>query len=292
LASAEGQFTAFWKPAIGHDCPLYVWLERRMRLALIGQPKGTAMSMYYSHTLIPDQANYIPHPRQVADFYSVLIDLGAAPRQAELLLWTEQQPPRRTGFRTGRRERKGMNPASGQPICIVDYMTTIDSVSIIGPALECLEEYKLEMHRIGPLKPLFQFDDSLFKGEILQFDEHCPEDQSYEFKIYCCLQPDVVSMSDYHVDDLDGVGKTPEGETVMPFGHICSAANRTGFFSNPKTMELIRVTGAGCARFWIEFAFGKWLFPKDDSLDLLPANVVDAAQQIFRVRYLQGCHWG
>jgi hypothetical protein len=44
------------------------------------------MGMYYSHTLIPDQADYIPHSYQVADFYSHLIDLGAAPRQAELIL--------------------------------------------------------------------------------------------------------------------------------------------------------------------------------------------------------------
>jgi hypothetical protein len=55
------------------------------------------MGMYYNHTLIPDQADYIPHPHQVADFYSVLIDLCAAPRQAELILWTEKGPPRRMG---------------------------------------------------------------------------------------------------------------------------------------------------------------------------------------------------
>jgi hypothetical protein len=246
--------------------------------------------MYYSHTLIPDQADYIPHSYQVADFYSHLIDLGAAPRQAELILWTEKEPPRRTGLRTSMRERKGRNPVSGGAIRVVDYMTRLDSVSIVGPALERLEEYKLEIRGIGPLRPLFKFDDALVHDEL----ERIVEDRSYEFSIFCCLQPDIVSMSDDHVAAFSGEGKTPEGETVVPFGEICSAANRTGFFSNPNTMELIRVPGAGCARFWIEFRFGKWLFPdiKDDSLDLLPANVVGAAQQIFGVRYLQGCHWG
>jgi hypothetical protein len=103
------------------------------------------------------------------------------------------------------------------------------------------------MRGIGPLRPLLQLDD-----EILRFDMHCPEDQSYEFKIFCCLQPDIVSMSDYHLDDLCEVAKTSEGEIVVPFRELCSAANRTGFFSNPKTMEVIRVSGSGCARFWIE----------------------------------------
>ena len=251
------------------------------------------MSMYYTHTLIPDQADYIPHPRQVADFYSVLIELGAAPRQAQLTLWTKQEPLRRTGLRTWMRERMGRNPVSGKDMRLVDYATRLDSVSIIGPTLEHLEDYGLEMSGIGPLAPLFRFDNTGFDGEVLRFDEHCPEDQSYEFNVFCCLKPNIVSMSDDHTAEFTG-GKTPEGETVVPFGDACNAANRAGFFSNPKTMELIRVPGAGCARFWIEFRFGKWLFPDttEGSLDLLPVNVVDAAQRIFGVRYLQGCHWG
>ena len=40
------------------------------------------MSLYYTHTLIPDQADYVPTPAQVADFLSILIDLGAAPLAA------------------------------------------------------------------------------------------------------------------------------------------------------------------------------------------------------------------
>jgi hypothetical protein len=251
------------------------------------------MSMYYSHMLIPDQADYVPNAYQVADFYSHLVDLGAAPRRAELILWTEKEPPRRTGLRTSMRERRGRNPFSGEAFRLVDYMTRVGSLSIIGPALEHLHEYRLEMRGIGPLRPLFQFDATMFSGDLLRFDEHCPEDQSYEFNLSCSLKPNIVSMSDDHMAEFTG-GKTPEGETVVPSGESCSAAHRTGFFSNPKNNESIRVPGAGCARFWIEFGFGKWLFPdiKDSSLDLLPANAVNAAQQIFGVRYLQGCHWG
>jgi len=243
------------------------------------------MSLSYRHTLIPDQVDYIPHPRQVADFFSVLIELGAAPRQAEIVLVTEKEPRRRAGLPAATRERRHAN-LSGQPFVIVGpYMTAIDSVSSIGPALERLDEYVLRMSGIGPLQPLFQFDAKLY-----------PQDQSYKFEVLSCLRPDVVSMSDYHWDYLylREVATIPEAETVVPFSETCSAANRTGFFINHKTAELIRVPGGGCARFWVEFAFQKWLFPemKDNSLDLLPAGVVDAAKQIFGVRYSQGCHWG
>jgi hypothetical protein len=229
------------------------------------------MGMSYSHTLIPDRVDYVPHPRQVADFFSALVELGAAPRQAELVLKTEKEPLRRAGLLVTGRKRSSVN-RSGQPVVEGSCMTAVDSIPSIGPALEGLDGYELRMRGTGPLTPLFRFDVEL-----------CPEDQSYDFEISCCLRPGVVSMSDYHHE----VATIPEARTVVPFGETCNAANRTGFFVNHKTIELIRVPGAGYARFWIEFAFGKWVFPemKDNSLDLLPANVVDAAQQIFEVRY-------
>jgi hypothetical protein len=248
------------------------------------------VSLYYQHRLIPDQADYLPHPHQIADFYSALIDLGVAPRQAELILRTWDEPPRRTGLHTGRRHRSGFNPASGAIISIVDDRTTIDSVSIIGSALERLDEYELEMCGVGPSRPLFQFDKTIY-GNGRGVD---PEVESYEFQISCYLRPDVVSTSAVNEDDLDRPSLAEEAETLVLQGETCSASSRTGFFFNPYTQEVIRVPGAGCARFWIEFGFGKWLFPemKNNSLDLLPANVVGAAQQIFGGRYLQGCCWG
>jgi hypothetical protein len=80
----------------------------------------------------------------------------------------------------------------------------------------------------------------------------------------------------------------------VPFRDPCDPAQTEGIFINHKTGETIFLPGAGCARFWIEFAFGKWLFPemKGNDLDLLRPHVVDAAQKAFSVRFAQGCHWG
>jgi hypothetical protein len=72
----------------------------------------------------------------------------------------------------------------------VDYSTTIDSVSIIGPALERLDEYELEMRGIGPERPLFQFDKTIGRGRFGGVD---PDTEPYEFGISCYPRPEVVS---------------------------------------------------------------------------------------------------
>jgi hypothetical protein len=65
---------------------------------------------------------------------------------------------------------------------------------------------------------------------------------------------------------------------------------RNGIFRNPKTGAAIEVQNAACARFWIEFQFGKWLFPKiGDSLDLLRPSILAVASDIFRTSLAQGC---
>ena len=71
-----------------------------------------------------------------------------------------------------------------------------------------------------------------------------------------------------------------------------------GPIDNPNTarfrLEVIKVPGAGCARFWIEFALGKFLFPEiqGDNLELLNPAIAGEAEQIFGAEFVQGCHWG
>jgi hypothetical protein len=96
----------------------------------------------------------------------------------------------------------------------------------------------------------------------------------------------IVSTSEFHGDE-------DEIPRIVPHGKSCASTDRRGFFSNPRTLETIEVPEAGCARLWVEFALGKWLIPKvHNSLDLLPLSIVQAAEQIFDVRFSQGCHWG
>jgi hypothetical protein len=109
---------------------------------------------------------------------------------------------------------------------------------------------------------------------------------TYDFLVHCCLRPEVVSTSDWH-DEI------PIRRKVEFFGKPCNPKDRLGVYHNPNTLEVIEVPDAGCARFWIEFEYGKMLFPPiEDRLDLIEATIVAVAKCAFGINFVQGCHWG
>jgi hypothetical protein len=60
-------------------------------------------------------------------------------------------------------------------------------------------------------------------------------------------------------------------------------------FRNPWNNAEIKVPGAGCARFWIEFMFGNWQVPRiEKSLDLLPPEIMVLVTETFGVSFSQG----
>jgi hypothetical protein len=236
------------------------------------------MSMYYTHLMIADRVDYAPRPGQVADFFAALIDIGAAPVNLKIEAQADFEPLTYAMRKSWTAEfRRGTNPATGEAIAIPRYTAEFADVAALRQALRALQgldEYEVAIFGSGPPKlsllPVGTFADG---GYI-------PHDGPYDLAARCCLEPDIVSTSGY--------------DAPVPFRSFCDPTHRTGHFTNPRTGEAIRVPNAGCARFWIEFRFGKWLFPemKDNSLDLLPASVVDAAQTAFAVRFAQGCCWG
>jgi hypothetical protein len=84
----------------------------------------------------------------------------------------------------------------------------------------------------------------------------------------------------------------PTNKTIPAFGSRCEAEPDAGIFSNPWTGSAIEVAGAGCARFWIEFEFGKFVLPRiEDRLDLLSPAVVNLAEDCFKSGFIQGCRF-
>ena len=81
------------------------------------------------------------------------------------------------------------------------------------------------------------------------------------------------------------------GCDVPFFGKPCGKQSRTALFRHPLTGALIEVANASCARFWVEFEFGKWLLPKiDDSLNILDPAITDLTDQCFGLAFAQGFH--
>lgn len=217
----------------------------------------------YTHTLIPARIDFVADPKQVGDFLTSLVSIGAAPSEPEI-----------TAYKlSGKKSRSIINPFTKQeesyPLYTAEKMTTITAVA---SAIHGLAHYNISMAGKGPPKvPAFQFD---FKGR-------------YAFLINCCLRPDVVSTSDWHDE-----APFPVKHKVKLFGKPCSPENRLGIFHNPNTLEIIEVQNAGCARFWIEFESGKMLFPPiEKSLVPIESSISDVAESIFGTQFVQGCRW-
>lgn len=214
----------------------------------------------YSHTLIPDRVEFVPDPEQVGNFLSSLVSIGAAPLKPAVAV-----------SKPSGEVQTFLNPFTGATDSLaVRKATKLSSLAAVPGALNSLDDYDVTLTGKGPPKlPAFTFD---FKG-------------SYDFLIHCCLRAEVVSTSDWH-DEI------PITQKVEPFGQPCSPQDRIGIYHNPNTLKVIEVPNAGCARFWIEFEFGKMLFPPiEDRLDLIDPQIVETAQMAFGVPFLQACCW-
>ena len=213
----------------------------------------------YCHTLIPERIDFVPQPQQVARFLDDLVKLGAAPLEASLRVGKPG------GFLTG------INPVTREAYTIPRRLyTPVGAVADVPAALSGLEDYDLRFSGKGPPRiPSLRFDI----------------ESIYAFDVLCCLRPEVVSTSDWH-DSATIVRGAPS------FGQPDRSHNRLGIFHHPSTNEIIKVPNAGCALFWIEFEFGKWLLPQIvDSLDLLEPSIVKTTEGCFGATFAQGCHW-
>jgi len=214
----------------------------------------------YTHTLIPDRVEFVPDPKQVGAFLAALETKGAAPLTPAITLFT-----------LSGEVRSFANPFTGKTECFpLRRSQQVKNLAEVPVALKGLDDYNVTMEGRGPPKlSAFEFQ---FKG-------------AYGFLVQCCLRQEVTSTSDWH-------DEVPVQRKVELFGRPCSPKDRPGIFHHPNTLEIIEVPMAGCARFWIEFEYGKMLFPAiEDRLDLIEPAIVRIAEQEFGSRFIQGCHW-
>ncbi len=213
------------------------------------------MGLQYAHMLIPERPDFVPEPDQVSNFFQKLVTMGSAPSDATI----------RFGKYSGR-ARHGANPLTGEKISIpVRDFVVLKDVSEIESAPD-LNEYDLAMSGKGPaqLPPFALY--AIEEGKEVEFGD------AYAYEIRGRLRSQVVSTSG-----------TPD------FGQPCSRASRSGKFSHPRTGNSIEVPNSGCARFWVEFEFGKWLFSKIvDNFDVLEPTILKAATEAFDTSFAQG----
>jgi hypothetical protein len=92
----------------------------------------------------------------------------------------------------------------------------------------------------------------------------------------------------------DWRGAEGSGAPEFVFGDQKGPIQPNGVFTNPWTGQRVEVPGAGSARFWVEFQFGKWLFPRiNDNFDILSPALVATVEKCFGIAFIQaGCGRG
>ena len=218
------------------------------------------MPKQYAHTLIAEDLDFTPTPQQIAAFFEALVKLGAAPDAAKLRV-----------MKLSGEVRSFKNPFTGETKQIPWHThVPVADIAAIPEAIAGLVHYKVIMSGQGPPElPALTFDH---KG-------------MYEFLVLCNLREQPVSTSSC----ADNVRKA---RGLPFFDDPCLPTDRTGVFQNAEGDKIIEVPNAGCACFWIQVEYGKWLFPKiENSLEIIEPSIVASARQCFGTKFVQGCHW-
>ncbi|HKN22487.1 MAG TPA: hypothetical protein VJX73_13780 [Terracidiphilus sp.] len=153
----------------------------------------------------------------------------------------------------------------------------IDAPDAILPLIEDLDDFGVfasgEWRWDDPPLILFTTDDKQFK-------------ENYVCEVSCEQRSTPVSTSAWDFE------AGPNIRDVPPFGSPCGSGDDTGIFPNPWTGEAIEVPHAGCARFWIELEFGKFVYPKvEKDFEFLSPSIVGEAEQCFQTEFVQGCRF-
>src|SRR5262245_36439396 len=208
----------------------------------------------YIHLLISAVPNFVPSSEKLAGFLTNLDQLGVLPKPSTITLKTiaKMKPI----------VRRGINPSTGEEVEFsgksrrVTKQQSLSRLTDIAPTARSFLDYDIEIVGQGP---------PALPSIVINFDE------AYHMAIVCGVRSHIVSTSDIYA------GITPP--CVVQFDEDCSENDRVGYFVNPHSLGLIQVPRAGCAKFWVRFEFGKFLFPEisNDNLEILRPEIVQAA---------------
>jgi len=227
----------------------------------------------YIHTLISADSEFTPEASQVASFLAELVS------QFKFNVISGQRfLPGLVVAKPSGRLRWGTNRFSGQKISVPEWdRFNLDGFEGIPALIEGSNHYTVALSGqwVGRDSPVV-----LLKTDGVPYEENC-------ICVGCCkLRPEAVSTSAWDVE------AGPNTRDVPEFGSQCSEGDSNGIFPNPWTGQVIEVADAGCARFWIELEFGRFIYPKiTDRLDVMSPAIVLGAQRCFGTKFAQGCRF-
>ena len=114
-----------------------------------------------------------------------------------------------------------------------------------------------------------------------------PINGPYYHEIRCSVRANIVRLP--FADSETALNAPSDPANFSPrFDEDCA-----GVFAHPE-IGTIRIPNAGRAIFWVEFNYGKHIYPRLGSkgINLLTEQVTRLAREAFATEFVQACTWG
>lgn len=220
------------------------------------------MSELYRHLLIPREAMFTPNLDQLMQFFVSLKMIGGLPEHASFKVVAH----------TGRTRLWGTNAKTGEEYFGPELK--ISRFTELKDAVQCAQEeqnFHLAAKATGPasIEPFQLYDADNYASRL----PGPPCNKPYTLSVRCKLREKITHVLDSVFDRKPAVML---GEPAA--------------FENPWNHEPIQTSALGGARFWIELGIGDYLMPMvTDTLDILDPRLVAVANDVFGIKFDQGC---
>ena len=230
------------------------------------------MGKSYTHLLISTSKTYRPTAQAVCQFLQQMIQTGSVGRDHEISFGkVVKQEPRIREVQNPftRKMQQHRMPSRRRP-----RAEHLSGASQIVALADQEQEYDVSVaSTVQPTNPPLDIGSVDEKGTWQSWAE------PYHLEICCRVRSSLVRLCYFK-----------QGE----FDEDCTEDESEGFFEHPLLPSPVRIPNAGCGRFWIEFEYGKWLYPrpKNDGVALLAPDVTRLAAEIFGTPFVEACLWG
>jgi hypothetical protein len=242
------------------------------------------MSLNYTHLLIPLSPEYRPDAGAIAKFMQDIIDGNyiAASTKIAFAKVVKGTPS----------VRQVPNPFTGKTLSLKmpsrrrDRPQQLGDVTQITGLATDQPEYDVWVECVGaPRNPPLDI------GHV-ENDAWKKMDDPYHLEIRCRVRARIVRL--FRLQSEEQLHRPPASANMeLIFDEDCDLNEHDGLFVHPE-LGAIRIPNAGCGTFWIEFNYGKFIFPrvKDKSVNLMQESIVNLAKTTFGTEFVQACNWG
>jgi len=242
------------------------------------------MSLYYSHFLVPLLPEYRPNAVDITNFVQGIIDRGNVAIAATISFARIEKVEGR--LREIQNAFTGKISMIQSPSRRVKPLTKSFDLSQLVELAANQTEYDVSIVGEGlPRNPPLDIGYS-------ENGEWKTMNSPYHLEIRCRVRAHIVRL--HYLENETELDAPPDLLNFRPrFDEDCTLDDRDGVFVHPEA-GAIRIPNAGCGMFWLEFNYGKHIFPRlgHNGVNLLTESVTKLAQNAFATDFVQACNWG